>query len=126
MSQDNTVKLWKFDGTLLHTLTGHTDTVNSISFSPDGQTIASASDDTTIKLWSLEGRLLKTFQGHSQRVNSVSFSPNAQLIASAGSDGDVILWSLDLDFLSKSACDWVRDYLKNSRNGERTSAICII
>ncbi len=125
-SQDNTVKLWKFDGTLLHTLTGHTDTVNSISFSPDGQTIASASDDTTIKLWSLEGRLLKTFQGHSQRVNSVSFSPNAQLIASAGSDGDVILWSLDLDFLSKSACDWVRDYLKNSRNGERTSAICII
>ncbi|MBE8967544.1 hypothetical protein IQ277_15165, partial [Nostocales cyanobacterium LEGE 12452] len=35
------------------TLTGHSSRVNSIVFSPDGKTLASASWDSTIKLWNL-------------------------------------------------------------------------
>ena len=76
-------------------LEGHTDTVFSVRFSPDGQTLASASADKTVKLWSLNGKLLRTLKGHRDTVFSVSFSPDGQTIASASKDRTVKLWSLD-------------------------------
>lgn len=36
-------------------LDGHSDWVRSVSFSPDGQTLATASDDGTARLWPVEG-----------------------------------------------------------------------
>jgi WD40 repeat protein len=38
-------------GELKATLEGHTDSVDSVAFSPDGLTLASGSYDNTIKLW---------------------------------------------------------------------------
>jgi WD40 repeat protein len=34
-------------------LTGHTDTVNAVAFSPDGHTLASGSTDQTAQLWEM-------------------------------------------------------------------------
>jgi WD40 repeat protein len=48
------VKLWSREGKLIKTLNGHHGPVLSVSFSPDGQTLASASDDNTIILWNLD------------------------------------------------------------------------
>ncbi|NER19435.1 MAG: hypothetical protein F6J96_01470 [Symploca sp. SIO1C2] len=92
---NNSLKLWSMDGTLQATFKGHSDEVNSVSFSPDGQTIASASDDKTVKLWNRDGTLLQTLEGHSDEVNSVSFSPDGQTIASASDDKTVKLWNRD-------------------------------
>ncbi|MGK7877479.1 MAG: toll/interleukin-1 receptor domain-containing protein [Xenococcaceae cyanobacterium] len=69
--------------------------VYSVSFSPDGQTIATASDDGTVKLWTKNGQELKTFQAHDGRVWSVSFSPDGKTIATASQDRTAKLWSLD-------------------------------
>ncbi|NER82575.1 MAG: hypothetical protein F6K42_24050, partial [Leptolyngbya sp. SIO1D8] len=107
-------KIYNFNGYLQrNTLASHTDGVRSVSFAPDGQTLASASSDGTVKLWDRSGRELQTFEGHTDRVWSVSFAPDGQTLASASSDGRVILWNFDLDDLMAKSCGWLRDYMTN-------------
>jgi WD40 repeat protein len=45
---------------LLQTLSGHSWSVNSVSFSPDGKTLALASNDKSVILWNLEQLRLDT------------------------------------------------------------------
>lgn len=53
--------LWR----CIYTLTAHSNWVNSIAISPDGQQIASGSYDETIKLWQLRtGKQLAALTGH--------------------------------------------------------------
>ncbi|MBD2096470.1 CHAT domain-containing protein [Trichocoleus sp. FACHB-591] len=73
----------------------HRDSVTSVSFSPNGQILASASADRTILLWRLDGTLQKTISGHRDRVTAVQFSPDGKLIGSSSADQTVRLWQAD-------------------------------
>ncbi|MFN6232846.1 MAG: ribosome assembly protein 4, partial [Dolichospermum sp.] len=93
---------------------GHQGFVNSVSFSPDGKTIATGSRDNTARLWDLQGNLLQEFKGHQDWVYSVSFSPDGKTIATASRDKTARLWPVrNLDQLLKDGCAWVKDYLHN-------------
>ncbi len=94
-SRDKTIKLWRFDGTIMQTLVGHNDEVTSLAWSPDGKMIASASRDKTIKLWRLDGTTVQTLVGHNDEVNSVAWSPDGKMIVSGSVDNTVKLWSLE-------------------------------
>ena len=73
---------------------GHNNWVNSVSFSPRGDAITTASDDRTAKLWDLQGNCLVTLTGHNTSVTSVCFSPTGKAIATASSDRTAKLWDL--------------------------------
>jgi hypothetical protein len=82
-------------GKLLQTLKGHTYDVNHVAFSPDGQTLATASDDETARLWQVSsGKLLQTLEGHTSWVNHAAFSPNGQALATASDDQTARLWQV--------------------------------
>ncbi|MCU0546661.1 MAG: AAA-like domain-containing protein [Oscillatoriaceae cyanobacterium Prado104] len=127
-SDDQTVKLWRPDGTLLTTLAGHNDGIKSLAFSPDGQLLASGSADGVIKLWKLEtGKLpvlLTTLKAHTGGIWEVAFSPDGKTLASVGDNKKVLLWNVQqvqsIDRIIAYGCDWVRDYLRTNGDLEES------
>ena len=77
------------------TLTGHTDRVQSVAFSPEGKTLASGSNDDTVRLWDVATRRpIATLTGHTDDVMAIAFSPNGETLASASVDNTVRLWDV--------------------------------
>ena len=77
-------------------LQGHTGTVMSVSFTPDGRTLASGSGDRTIILWDVATGQSKgaPLKGHTNTVISVAFTPNGCTLASGSHDSTIILWDV--------------------------------
>jgi len=80
----------------IRTLSGHSNPVWSVAFSPDGSKLASGSDDKTIKIWSVsDGSEIRTLSGHSSFVHSVAFSPDGTKLASGSADKTIKIWSVE-------------------------------
>jgi WD40 repeat protein len=88
------VRLWDTaSGAQKQVLKGHCFSVAAVIFSPDGQTVASASFDKTVRLWdTASGAQKQVLKGHDNLVTAVIFSPDGQTVASASNDNTVRLW----------------------------------
>lgn len=80
----------EFRETTLFIYHGHTREVKAVTWSPDGQRIASGGDDQTVQVWDATGgKRFYTYSSDYPGVNSVAWSPDGRRIASGGEGGIV-------------------------------------
>jgi WD40 repeat protein/serine/threonine protein kinase len=70
--------------------------VNEVAFSPDGKTLAAATDgpEAAVRLWNLETKQETTLLGHTGSIHGLAFSPTASVLATGSDDGTVRFWDL--------------------------------
>jgi WD40 repeat protein len=104
--QDNLVRLWDVDHrTELARLSGHSQLVEAIAFSPDGKWLVSVSGNYRmpeqsgeIRVWDIEGtstRAVQSFLPATGPLTGLSFSPRGKTFATSGGDGAVHVWAFD-------------------------------
>ena len=97
------IKLWS-----LHqpqepvVLKGHSGSITSIAFSPDGKRLVSGGYDSAVKVWDVQsGQEVATFKkdwgGDLSIVTSVAFSSNGKMLAIGSMSGVLRLWYAAID-----------------------------
>lgn len=80
---------------LLARVAGHSERIQALAFSTDGQRLVSGAEDGSLRRWSVTEAALATIGDpawHAGPVNAAAFSPDGALVVSGGDDGTVRLW----------------------------------
>ncbi len=89
----NTVEPQNTPSYITYILRGHSGKVTSLSWSPDGSQLASASLDRSVRLWDLRTQQnTTTYMNHTQGILTVAWSHHRNLLASGGEDKTIFVW----------------------------------
>jgi WD40 repeat protein len=91
---DYSIRVWDVSsGRELTCMRGHKRVVESVAFSPMGDSVVSGSWDETIRIWNVSnGRELACLRGHKSEVRTVSFSRDGKRIVSGSDNGTASVW----------------------------------
>ena len=92
---DHTVRI--FDTTtyqLKHTISGHTNSVFTATYSPNGQYLISGGRDAHLKVWDVRKnyQLTESIVAHMYAINHIDFSDDGQLFATGSMDKSIKIW----------------------------------
>ncbi|WP_327355417.1 WD40 repeat domain-containing serine/threonine protein kinase [Streptomyces sp. NBC_01304] len=77
-------------------LSGNTDNIDCLAFSPDGRTLAGGGLEGEVRLWHLASkRLTATLKGHTGSILSLVYSPDGRTLYSGGIDQTLRHWDVD-------------------------------
>ncbi|CEM06724.1 unnamed protein product [Vitrella brassicaformis CCMP3155] len=118
-SRDKKVILWNITpdnpeqyGYAKRALSGHSQPVQDVVLSTDGQFALSGSWDKTLRLWDLnKGESVRSFVGHTGDIFSVAFSVDNRQIVSGSRDKTIKLWNTLAEckytILDDQHTDWI-------------------
>lgn len=87
-----TIGTWQ----ITKTFNGHTDIVNDIDISLNGQYMISGSNDKTARIWDLKtGKELRKLGVECWKVQSVAFSRDSKFAATGCNDGNIKIWEVE-------------------------------
>ena len=80
----------------IHALRGHSNSITDLSWSPEGDFIASSSLDNSVAIWNAQtGRRTKILNGHESFVKGVAWDPVGKYLATLSDDKSVIIWRVE-------------------------------
>ncbi|ORX43708.1 hypothetical protein DM01DRAFT_1340671 [Hesseltinella vesiculosa] len=83
---------------LMGELTGHSNKLLTVAFSPDGQWLASAGHDKKVLIWNVQDKRLQcSLEGHTGQITCVRWSPDQRYwLATSSYDKTLRIWDLAL------------------------------
>lgn len=94
---DTAVRVWDVaTGEVIQTFTAHTNTVDSVLFTPDDTRILTSAWDGLIILWDIaSGERLQLYREHDGAIYDLAFNTDGSQFLSASGDGTVRLWDTE-------------------------------
>ncbi|WP_338883980.1 WD40 repeat domain-containing protein [Xenorhabdus sp. TH1] len=97
VSSDYTCRIWSLPNMILYgVINSHTDDVESISFHPNKNIVATCSRDKTIIISDYKGNIIAHLKGHLKDVISVEWNLSGNIISSSD-DGTIRIWDVDAE-----------------------------
>ncbi|WP_315857105.1 WD40 repeat domain-containing serine/threonine protein kinase [Stieleria neptunia] len=115
---DNKVQLWRCASDIrrfvhIGELSGHSDGINKLVFSPEERTIITACDNNTLRVWDIRERQERiSLVGHTSSVEGLAMRESGDLLISGSRDGTIRLWQAATNGRVRSS-GWWQDHLKH-------------
>ncbi len=90
------IQIWQVNGAPVITLTGHTNLVFSVAYSPDNKWLASCGGDSKTFIWNTQTWQPISLTNHARTVRSVAFSPDGKLLGVGSWDRSLTLHPIEL------------------------------
>lgn len=94
-------------------MNGHTGTINSVAYSPDGSHLVTSagdwqtSNDTTARLWDADtGALVRVLSGHEKSVRHAAFHPTETIVVTSSHDHTARVWKLNTENAARVLGPW--------------------